>query len=65
MKFLCDVHISFKLVNFLSNSGFETIHVNQILDRWNTKDKDICEYADAGDWIVVTKDYDFRNSFLQ
>jgi len=64
MKFLCDVHISYKVVNFLSKSGFETIHVNQILDRWNTKDKDICDFADSNDLIVITKDYDFRNSFF-
>jgi predicted nuclease of predicted toxin-antitoxin system len=27
MKFLCDVHISFKLVKHLGALGFETIHV--------------------------------------
>lgn len=64
MKFLCDVHISYKVVNFLSLSGFETIHVNQILDKWNTKDRDICKFADSNDLIVITKDYDFRNSFF-
>jgi predicted nuclease of predicted toxin-antitoxin system len=64
MKFLCDVHISYKIVNFLFKSGYEAIHVNQILDRWNTKDKDICEYADGNDLIVITKDYDFRDSYF-
>lgn len=64
MKFLCDVHISYKVVNFLSKSGFETIHVNQILDKWNTKDRDICKFADSNDLIVITKDSDFRNSFF-
>lgn len=64
MKFLCDVHISYKVVNFLSKEGFEAIHVNQILDRWNTRDKDICEFADTNDFIVITKDYDFRDSFF-
>lgn len=64
MKFHCDVHISYKVVNHLSDAGFETIHVNQILDRWNTKDRDICKFADSNDLIVITKDYDFRNSFF-
>ena len=64
MKFLCDVHISYKVVNSLSISGFEAIHVNQILERWNTRDKDICEYADSNNFIVITKDYDFRDSFF-
>jgi len=64
MKFLCDVHISYKVVNFLSGLGYETIHVNQILDKWNTRDKDICAYADSNELIVITKDYDFRDSFF-
>ena len=64
MKFLCDVHISYKVVKFLAKSGFETIHVNQILDGWNTKDKDISEYVDSNDLILLTKDYDFRDSFF-
>lgn len=43
MKFLCDVHISYKVVSFLTGLGYETVHVNQILDKWLTKDKDICK----------------------
>lgn len=64
MKFLCDVHISYKVVKFLSESGYETVHVNTILDKWHTKDKDICKYADANELIIITKDYDFRDSFF-
>lgn len=64
MKFLCDVHISYKVVNFLTGLGYETVHVNQILNKWNTRDKDICRYADSNGLIVITKDYDFRDSFF-
>jgi len=64
MKFLCDVHISFRIVRHIEYLGHECIHVNEILDKWNTKDKDICIYADKNDLIVLTKDADFRNSFL-
>lgn len=64
MKFLCDVHISYKVVKYLKSSGFEAIHVNEILDKWHTKDGDICRYADENDLIVLTKDADFKNSFL-
>lgn len=46
MRLLCDVHITYKLVNHLKNLGFEAIHVNQILDKSETKDSDICQYAD-------------------
>jgi predicted nuclease of predicted toxin-antitoxin system len=44
--------------------GYETVHVNQILNKWNTRDKDICSYADSNGMIVITKDYDFRDSFF-
>jgi len=64
MRFLCDVHISYKIVNFLSDLGYETIHVNNILDKWLTKDSDICKFADLNELIVITKDHDFQNSFF-
>ena len=64
MRFLCDVHISYKVVKHLISLGFETKHVNEILDKWNTKDIDICTYADSNDLIVVTKDSDFRDSYF-
>jgi len=64
MRFLCDVHISYKIVKFLSELGYEAIHVNSILDKWYTKDSDICSYADANELIFITKDSDFRDSFF-
>jgi predicted nuclease of predicted toxin-antitoxin system len=62
MKVLCDVHISYKVTNFFRNNKIEAIHVNEILDGSYTKDKNICLFADQHDYIVVTKDIDFRNS---
>lgn len=64
MKFLCDVHISHKVVNHLILLGFECIHVNDILDKWYTTDKAICAYADKNDFVIISKDADFRDSFL-
>jgi predicted nuclease of predicted toxin-antitoxin system len=64
MKFLCDVHISLKLVKHLQFFGFEAVHINQILEKSETKDSDICKYADQNNYVVITKDADFRNSFL-
>ncbi|MBN2570875.1 MAG: DUF5615 family PIN-like protein [Ignavibacteriales bacterium] len=62
MKILCDVHIAIKVSKFLSEKGIETKHINQILDRWNTKDQDICKYVDKNDFVVLTKDRDFKDS---
>ena len=64
MKFLCDVHISLKISKQLDQKGFSSIHVNRILDKWHTKDKDIMDYADKNDMILISKDQDFKNSFL-
>ncbi|MBN1767399.1 MAG: DUF5615 family PIN-like protein, partial [Prolixibacteraceae bacterium] len=36
MRFLCDVHISYKLTKYLIALGFDTIHVNEILDKSET-----------------------------
>lgn len=64
MKFLCDVHIFYKVAKFLNSLGHQSIHVNNILNKSETKDSEICVYADENDFIVVTKDVDFKNSFF-
>jgi predicted nuclease of predicted toxin-antitoxin system len=64
MKFICDVHISYKLTKFLNDKDFEAIHVNTLPDKWYTKDNEICAIADANDLVVITKDQDFRSSFF-
>lgn len=62
MKFLCDVHISIKLVKFLISKNHDCIHVNTILEKWHTKDSVIANYADQNGLILITKDADFRDS---
>jgi predicted nuclease of predicted toxin-antitoxin system len=47
---------------FLREYADEVIHVNSILDKWYTTDQAICSYADSHDFIVVSKDKDFKNS---
>jgi len=64
MKFICDVHISYKLVRHLKHLGFETLHVNDLLNKWYTHDHEISAFADLHDLILITKDYDFKNSFF-
>ncbi|QEC77639.1 DUF5615 family PIN-like protein [Mucilaginibacter ginsenosidivorax] len=63
MNFLVDVHLPITLSKFLSNQeGCIAIHVNQILQKWNTTDAEICKYADENDMVVITKDQDFKDS---
>ena len=44
--------------------GFGPGHVNNILAKWHTEDKGIIGYADQKNFILISKDQDFRNSFL-
>lgn len=64
MNFLCDVHISLKVSKRIEQLGYQSEHVNNILDKWNTKDSEIASYVDDNELILITKDQDFRNSFL-
>ncbi len=64
MKLLCDVHIPFKLVKLLTELGYESKHVNELPDKWFTKDQDICKYCDEHNYVVITKDKDFKDSYL-
>ncbi len=66
MKVLCDVHISYKVVRFFKNKGIEAIHVNELPDKWFTKDAVISQLADVDGFTVISKDVDFKNShFVQ
>jgi predicted nuclease of predicted toxin-antitoxin system len=64
MKFLCDVHISYKLAKHIESLGYEAIHVNSILDKWYSKDNDIADYSDKNNFIIISKDSDFRDSYF-
>ena len=64
MKFLCDVHISYKVVYYLISTGHEAFHINSILDKWFTSDNEIIKYADQNDLIIISKDSDFMDSFF-
>jgi len=62
MNFLIDVHLPISISKFLDKQeDCTSIHVNQILQKWFTTDKEICKYADVNDLVVITKDSDFKN----
>ncbi|MBI1288663.1 MAG: hypothetical protein GC178_13925 [Flavobacteriales bacterium] len=64
MRFLCDVHIPMRLSKHIVKLGFECQHVNNVLEGYHTKDRDIADYCDASRLILITKDRDFKNSYL-
>ena len=63
MRFICDVHISYKVQSFLSSQGHDAYHVNELPEKWNTNDNDICRFADSEECIVITKDADFLDFY--
>src|SRR4051812_48336354 len=64
MRFLCDVHISYKVKNFLLSKECDCIHINEILSGDRTGDKDIASYCNEENLILITKDEDFVDSYL-
>ncbi len=65
MDFLIDVHLPISLSKFLDRqTNCTSIHINQILQKWHTSDADICKHADLNNLVVITKDADFKNSYL-
>jgi predicted nuclease of predicted toxin-antitoxin system len=64
MKFLCDVHIPYKVQKFFAAEGFVAFHVNELPEKWHTSDKMICHFADEEDCIVITKDADFVDFYF-
>jgi len=46
MKILCDVHISIRISKFFESKGIQSIHVNNILDKWFISDAKISDFVD-------------------
>lgn len=64
MKTLCDVHLSMRLVKFLSNNGVKALHANGLPHKSESTDAELSAYTDQHDCVVFTKDEDFRTSYL-
>lgn len=64
MKLLLDENISSKLVKYLTNDFPESSHIDY-LQMQGTTDTNIWNYAKEHNYIIVSKDNDFRQrSFL-
>jgi len=58
MKFLVDMPLSPKTVNFLKDMGYVAIRVSE-LGMAKSKDRDIFDYAEKHDMIILSADLDF------
>ena len=63
MRFVCDVHISYRTTAILDRLGESAVHVNRVLAGDRTPDAGIADFADARDLIVVSRDTDFPRRF--
>ena len=63
MRFLLDAQLPRRLSPAFHLLGHEAIHKLDLPQKNRTPDSDIIDYAMAGDYIVMTKDADFVNTF--
>lgn len=65
MKFLVDAQLPRRLSVKLNEWGHEAIHTLDLPGKNFTSDKEIIEISLSQSRVVITKDADFYNSFLQ
>jgi len=64
MKFLVDAQLPYGIALFLRDNGFDALHTNDLPDKEYTTDSQIRTISVSENRIVITKDYDFVDSFI-
>jgi predicted nuclease of predicted toxin-antitoxin system len=64
MKFIVDAQLPYGIALFLRDRGIDAIHTNDLPDKERTKDSQIRTIAAEENRIVITKDYDFIDSYI-
>jgi predicted nuclease of predicted toxin-antitoxin system len=64
MKFLVDAQLPYGIALFLRDKGFDALHTNDLPDKEYTTDSQIRSISVSENRIVITKDYDFVDSFI-
>ncbi len=62
MKFLMDMALSPKSVEFLKNNGYDVVRVNEVIEKIKGKpieDIEIYEFAIKNNYTIITADLDF------
>ena len=63
MKFLIDAQLPVSLATLLKKQGYDTLHTDDLPKKESSTDLEIRTCADAEERIVITKDYDFLDSY--
>jgi predicted nuclease of predicted toxin-antitoxin system len=64
MRFLVDAQLPRRLVALIRAQGFEAVHTLDLPAGNRTPDRVICELSIKEQYVVITKDADFVESFL-
>lgn len=64
MKFIVDAQLPKALSDFIQSKGINSIHTLELPDKNNTHDGYITKFATDEQYIVITKDADFLESFV-
>ena len=64
MKFLVDAQLPVHLARFLQTEGYDAIHTKDLPKQNKTTDTEINTVSVQENWIVITKNSDFFDSFL-
>jgi predicted nuclease of predicted toxin-antitoxin system len=64
MKFIVDAQLPYGIALFLRDNGFDALHTNDLPDKEHTSDAQIRRISITENKIVITKDYDFVDSFI-
>jgi len=64
MKFIVDAQLPVKLKYWLIENGYEAIHTNDFSKKHLTTDAEIIEKATKENYIIISKDSDFYESYL-
>jgi len=64
VTYLIDANLPFKLEYFLKEKGFKVVHTDELPNKERTTDKEIREIALKQNYIIITKDSDFLDSYL-
>ena len=63
MKFLVDAQLPISLAFLLKKHGHDTLHTDDLPNKESSTDLEIRTFADSDERIVITKDYDFLDSY--
>ena len=64
MRFLIDEQLPHLLADVLRSKGLEAIHVSSLLIGERIPDSFIIHTSVTQNWVVITKDIDFLNSYI-